>query len=244
MTTPSSQAGTRPVQSTPGASGQPRTPAEALRAAADFIESSGQRSGVIVACSAGGVRIRVSEPYGDAAARHAIVARLAALIGGAVRQEDERDFATADLRADGAIGGLRAVVATGVDVRRTRPRTGDGRPLAEAPGGQITAVPGKLPDGWRWVTELDPEPRRATPRKQRRGRRRAARSRSPRARGSRLPAADRCGPPGGCPSGAGHGRAACPARQYGRPGAGTAAVVAGNGEVSASCLSRILYGTE
>ena len=167
MTTPSSQAGTRPVQSTPGASGQPRTPAEALRAAADFIESSGQRSGVIVACSAGGVRIHVSEPYGDAAARHAIVARLAALIGGAVRQEDERDFATADLRADGAIGGLRAVVATGVDVRRTRPRTGDGRPLAEAPGGQITAVPGKLPDGWRWVTELDPEPRRATPRKQR-----------------------------------------------------------------------------
>ena len=73
----------------------------------------------------------------------------------------------ADLRADGAIGGLRAVVSTGVDVRRTRPRTGNGRPLAEAPGGQITAVPGKLPDGWRWVTELDPEPRRASPRKQR-----------------------------------------------------------------------------
>jgi hypothetical protein len=157
MTTPSSQAGTRPAQS---------TPAEALRAAADFIESSGPRSGVIVACSAGGVRIRVSEPYGDAAARHAIVTRLAGLLGGTVQQEDERDFAAADLRADGAIGGLRAVVSTGVDVRRTRPRTGNGRPLAEAPGGQITAVPGKLPDGWRWVTEIDPEPRPA-PRKQR-----------------------------------------------------------------------------
>ena len=157
MTTPSSQAGTRPA---------PSTPAEALRAAADFIESSGQRSGVIVACSAGGVRIRVSEPYGDAAARHAIVTRLAGLIGGTVRQDDERDFATADLRADGAIGSLRAVVSTGVDVRRTRPRTGNGRPLAKAPGGQITAVPGKLPDGWRWVTELDPEPRHASPRKQ------------------------------------------------------------------------------
>jgi hypothetical protein len=167
MTTPSSQAGTPPARSTPGTPGQPRTPAEALRAAADFIESSGQRSGVIVACSAGGVSIRVSEPYGDAAARHAIVAKLAALIGGAVRQEDERDFVAADLRADGAIGGLRAVVATGVDVRRTRPCTGDGQPLAEAPGGQIIAVPGKLPDGWRWVTELDPERRRATPRKQR-----------------------------------------------------------------------------
>jgi hypothetical protein len=158
MTTPSSQAGTRPAQS---------TPAEALRAAADFIESSGQRSRVIVACSAGGVRIRVSEPCGDAAARHAIVTRLAELIGGTVRQDDERDFAMADLRADGAIGGLRAVVSTGLDVRRTRPRTGNGRPLAEAPGGQITAVPGNLPDGWRWVTELDPEPGRAAPRKQR-----------------------------------------------------------------------------
>jgi hypothetical protein len=156
MNTLSSQAGT-----------EPRTPAEALRAAADFIESSSQPSGVIVACSARGVSIRVSEPYGNAAARHAIVARLASLIGGAVRQEDERDFAAADLRADGAIGGLRAVVSTGVDVRRTRPRTGNGRPLAEAPGGQITAVPGKLPDGWRWVTELDPEPRRATSRKRR-----------------------------------------------------------------------------
>jgi hypothetical protein len=167
MTTPSSQAGTRPAQSTPGTSGQHRTPAEALRAAADFIESSGQRSGVIVACSAEGVRIRVSEPYGDAAARHAIVTRLAGLIGGTVRQEDERNFVTADLRAYGAIGDLRAVVSTGVDVRRTRPRAGDGRPLAEAPGGQVTAVPGKLPDGWRWVTELDPEPRRAAPRKQR-----------------------------------------------------------------------------
>ena len=154
MTTPSSQAGTRPPQS---------TPAEALRTAADFIESSGQRSGVIAACSAGGVRIRVSEPYGDAAARHAIVTRLARLIGGTVRQEDERDFATADLRADGAIGSLRAVVSTALDVRRTRPRTENGRPLAEAPDGQITAVPGKLPDGWRWVTELDPAPVPALP---------------------------------------------------------------------------------
>src|SRR5260370_19744112 len=145
MTTPSSQAGTRPVQSTPGSSGQPRTPAEALRAAADFIESSGQRSGVIVTCSPGGVRIRVSEPYGDAAARHAIVTRLAGLIGGTVRQEDERDFATADLRADGAIGGLRAVVSTGLDVRRTRPRTGNGRPPAGAPGRPHAPGPGTLP---------------------------------------------------------------------------------------------------
>ena len=67
------------------------------------------------------------------------------------------------MRAEGAIGGLRAEVATRLTVRRTGPRPGAGRPLAQAPGGQVTAVRGRLPDGWRWVTELDPEPARSTP---------------------------------------------------------------------------------
>lgn len=35
------------------------------------------------------------------------------------------------------------------------------------PDGQRSAVPGKLPGGWRRVTELGPEPRRASPRQQR-----------------------------------------------------------------------------
>jgi hypothetical protein len=151
---------------TPSTSEQPRTPAEALRAAADFIEFSGQRDGVIVTCTARSFSVNVTEPYGDAAARQEIVTRLAELIDVTVRREDERDFAAAELRADGAIGGLRAEVSTHLGVRRNGPRTRDSRPFAQAPGGRVIAVPGeKLPDGCRWVTELDPEPDRAAPRK-------------------------------------------------------------------------------
>jgi hypothetical protein len=154
------------IMTTPSTSEQPRTPAEALRAAADFIEFSGQRDGVIVTCTARGFSVHVTEPYGDANARQEIVTRLAGLIDGTVRREDRRDFAAADLRADGSIGGLRAAVLTRLDVRRNGPRIKDGRPFAQAPGGRIIAVPGKrLPVGWRWVTELDPEPDRAAPRK-------------------------------------------------------------------------------
>ncbi|MDQ2876624.1 MAG: hypothetical protein M3Y33_18225, partial [Actinomycetota bacterium] len=133
--------------------------AAALRAAADFIECAGLRSGVHVICSEGDVRISVWEPFADVSARSAIVARLAALIGGTVRQHDNPDYAISDLRADGAIGGLRAAVKTMLAVRRTTPLIGDGRPLAESPRGQVAAVPGKLPAGWRWVTALDPAPK-------------------------------------------------------------------------------------
>jgi hypothetical protein len=146
----------------PSAPKQPRTPAETLRAAADFIEFSGQRDGVVVTCTARGVRVHVTEPYRDAAARQEIVARLAGLIGGTVGREDRREFAAADLRAEGAFGGFRAEVATHLDVRRNGPGIKDSRPFAQAPSGRIVAVPGeRLPEGWRWVTELDPEPDRA-----------------------------------------------------------------------------------
>jgi hypothetical protein len=146
---------------------QPGTAAVVLRAAADFIESAGLRSGVHVICGDGEIRISVWEPFGDLAARSAIVARLAALIGGTVRQHDNPDYAISDLRADGAIGGLRAAVKTTLPVRRTTPLTGEGRPLAESPGAQVTAVPGKLPAGWRWVTVLDTGPQHPASRKPR-----------------------------------------------------------------------------
>lgn len=151
---------------TPSASEQPRTPAETLRAAADFIEFSGQRDGVIVTCTARGVSVHVTEPYRDAAARQEIVARLAGLIDGTVGREDRREFAAADLRAEGTFGGLRAEVLTHLNVRRNGPSIKDSRPFAQAPSGRIVAVPGEmLPEGWRWVTDLDPEPDRAAPRK-------------------------------------------------------------------------------
>jgi hypothetical protein len=158
MTTPSSQTGTQPRPGTPGPSAQPRTPAQALHAAAAFLESAGQRSGVIATCSGAGIRILITEPYADPATRQAILTRLARLIGGTVRQEDEHDYPAANLHTAGAISGLPAVVVTGLQVQRTQPRTRTGRPLANAPGGLITAVRGKLPDGWRWMTELDPQP--------------------------------------------------------------------------------------
>ena len=91
----------QPAQGTPG------TSAEVLRAAADFVESAGLRSGLSVVASGHQVRIIISKPYGDVIARRAILIRLAGLIGGTVRQEDNRDYAWADLRAEGAIGGLR-----------------------------------------------------------------------------------------------------------------------------------------
>ena len=150
MTTPGSQAGNRP---------RPRTHEEAAqRAAADFLDSSGVRDGVTIMGYAGRFHIRVAVPYFDAAARRAVVTRVAGLIGGIVRQEDDRDFPMADLVAEGTAAGLRAKVSTQVHARWTGPRTGSGLPLAEAPGGQVTGMPGKLPDGWRWVTELDPAP--------------------------------------------------------------------------------------
>jgi hypothetical protein len=146
---------------------QPGTAAAVLRAAADFIESAGLHSGVHVICGDGEVRISVWEPFADVTARSAIVAQLAALIGGTVRQQDNPDHAISDLRADGAIGGLRAAVKTMLPVRRTTPLTGEGQPLAESLGGEITTVPGKLPAGWRWVTALDARPKRPASRKPR-----------------------------------------------------------------------------
>jgi hypothetical protein len=149
MTTPGSQGGAQPARS---------TLAGELRAAADFIEASGMRDRVHVTCRAGHVSISVWEPYGDAAARQAVVTRLAGLIGGAVQRENRPAYPEAGLRADGTIGGLQAEVHTRLTVRRTGPRPGAGRPLAQTPDGQVTAVRGRLPGGWRWVTELDPAP--------------------------------------------------------------------------------------
>lgn len=142
MTTPRSQAGVQPARS---------TLAGELRAAADFIEASDMHDSVHVTCRAGHVSISVWEPYGDAAAR------LAGLIGGAVQREKRPAYPEAGLRAEGTIGGLRAEVLRLI-VRLTGPRPGAGRPLAQAPGGQVTAVRGRLPGGWRWVTGFDPAP--------------------------------------------------------------------------------------
>ena len=55
--------------------------------------------------------------------------------------------------------GLPVRVHTEIAVRRS----GAGVPLARTPGGQVTARQHlvRLPPGWRWVTELDPDLPRA-----------------------------------------------------------------------------------
>jgi len=156
MTTPGSQAGTRPARSATG---------DTLRAVASFIDSSRPDGGLRVACGPRGVRIRGEQPYGDPRARQAVLTRLAGLIGGTLRQESERAFPAAYLWAAGAAGRPRLVVSTDLPVRRDGPPEEPGRPFAQAPCGQVTVLPGRLPDGWRWVTALDPKPDRAAPRK-------------------------------------------------------------------------------
>lgn len=61
-----------------------------------------------------------------------------------------------------------AVVATHLLVQRASAFVGDGPPLARSPDGLITAVPGKLPEKWRWVTELDATPKHTAASKPRR----------------------------------------------------------------------------
>lgn len=152
MTTPGSRPPALPGHSPAG---------DALRAAADFIESSGVHDRVIVTCSPGRVRIRISAPWGDTQARQATLTRLAALVGGTARQEHEREFPSAELRAAGAIGPLAVLVSTSLPVRHAGHAGEPGRPFAAAPDGAVTTVPGRLPDGWRWVTALDPDPGQA-----------------------------------------------------------------------------------
>jgi hypothetical protein len=152
MTTPGSQAGAQPARS---------TLARELRAAADFIEASGMHDRVHVTCRAGHVSISVWEPYEDAAARQAVVTRLAGLIGGAVQRENRPAYPEAGLRADGTIGGLHAEVHTRLTVRRTGPRPGAGRPLAQTPDGQVTVVRGRSPGACR--PRLSSADQRGTP---------------------------------------------------------------------------------
>ena len=187
------------------------------------------------------IRIHVGHPYHDAAARRAVVTCLAGLIGGTVRQDDNRDYPAADLRADGTIGGLHAVAETYVLVRRARAahrggqaarraaRRPDHRGARQAPRGLAmghrTRREAKAPG----AVETTPDGSPGDTRRQGRA-----------ARRPRLPAADQRCPPGAFP--AGHGRAACPARQHGASRATTAPVVAAAGRTRLYVYTRFLVG--
>ena len=137
--------------------GQIVTTAAAMRAAATLIESA-QIAGLSVTCGDDAISVQVSEHLGDPAARAALVARIAAVIGAAPVRAGSASGALSWVRAEGSIAGLRAHVFTEVPVQHA-----DGIPLACDDAGRIAqAATLPLPAGWRWLTSLDPAPGQVT----------------------------------------------------------------------------------
>jgi hypothetical protein len=141
---------------------QPSTTAETMRVAADFLDAAGVRNQVNVICGHGRICVDVWEPYLDPVARVAIVARLAAETGGVLQRRDRPDWPDSEICAEGMIVGLKTEISTHLAVRRSATVAGR-KPLAESSEGEVAAVTGTLPDGWRWVTELDAKAKRPAP---------------------------------------------------------------------------------
>jgi hypothetical protein len=126
---------------------------------AALIEEAGA-AGLAVTCSCDRARILVTSSAGGAARRAALVAALGELAGAArYRQCDiagERPAAW--LEAAGRAGGTVIEVTTTLAVRAV-----PGGTLAAGPGGRqaVIACGQQPPPGWRWVTDLDDDPREA-----------------------------------------------------------------------------------
>jgi len=131
--------------------------AAAMRAAAAIIEESAL-PGLSVTCTGKQITIQVSRSAGDPAGRAAQVRQLARIAGTVAYRDDSQHTAYTQIKAYGQVRGIAVDIFTQLEVR-TRPGRGGPVPLAAGPGGQVTAVPGgKLPHGWRWITELDQIP--------------------------------------------------------------------------------------
>jgi hypothetical protein len=131
--------------------------AAAMRAAAGIIEESAL-SGLSVTCTSAQITVQVSGCAGDPAGRAAQVGLLARIAGTQAYRDDSRAAVYSQVKAYGQVRGIPVSIFTALEVR-TQPGPGGPVPLAAGPGGKVTAVPdGKLPPGWRWVTELDDEP--------------------------------------------------------------------------------------
>ena len=131
--------------------------AAAMRAAASIIEESAL-AGLSVTCDSSQITVQVCEQAGDPAQRAGQVGLLAGIAGTHAYQHDSRTTAWTQIKACGQARGILVVIFTSIRVR-TRPAGTGPVPLAAGPGGQHAAVPdGQLPCGWRWCTELDPEP--------------------------------------------------------------------------------------
>jgi hypothetical protein len=140
--------------------GQPSTTAAAMRAAADLIERSGV-TGLSVTCADDRISIQVTAGAGGAQSRAATVARLAACLRSTAAQEDSPAGGRSWITAHGTAAGLPVEVFTPLTVQHAGAGP-DGQRLllAAAPDGRVTQVapPHHLPDGYLWVTDLDPSP--------------------------------------------------------------------------------------
>lgn len=130
--------------------------AAAMRAAAAIIEESGL-PGLSVICSSREIAVQVGAEAGTAAERAAQVGQLAGIAGTHAYRDDSAASAWSSVRACGQARGIPVTIFTVLRVRTGGPAGTD--PLAAGPGGQVVPVQdGKLPRGWRWVTDLDGAP--------------------------------------------------------------------------------------
>jgi hypothetical protein len=130
--------------------------AAAMRAAAVIIEESGL-PGLSVTCSSREIAVQVTAEAGTAAERAAQVGQLAGIAGTHPYRDDSTATPWSSVRACGQARGIPVTIFTALRVRAGGPAGTD--PLAAGPGGRIVPVPGgKLPGGWRWVTDLDDAP--------------------------------------------------------------------------------------
>jgi hypothetical protein len=143
------------------ATGQPATTTAAMRAAADLIDRSGI-AGLSVTCSGEHILIQVPRSSGNAQSRAATVARLAGYLGSIALQGDNPAEDYSCIKAHGTAAGLPVDVFTVLTAQQARTDPDDQRvPLAAHPDGRLAQVvpPARLPDGWRWLTDLDcPQP--------------------------------------------------------------------------------------
>ena len=136
--------------------------AAAMRAAASIIEESAL-AGLSVTCDSGQITVQVCECSGGPAQRAGQVGLLAGIAGTQAYRHDSPVTAYCQVKAYGQVRGIPVSIFTPIGVRTRRADTGP-VPLAADPGGQVSAVPGgTLPAGWRWVTDLDPEPAGTAP---------------------------------------------------------------------------------
>jgi hypothetical protein len=128
----------------------------ALLDAAVLVEQAGI-GGLVVTCYDGRASICITRRCADARSRAALAAALALRAGapGCRRADFAGEHGPAAwLEATARAGATEIEIITHLDITMT-----PGGPLAAGPDGEQAVIPAgqPLPDGWRWVTDLDGE---------------------------------------------------------------------------------------